>query len=100
LRRRARDTGIRVSRADRATGDRRSLRWSAALLLAGQLLYIVVTLFHAGGDANDHRAVFAGYARSGIWTAVHAGQFTCMAIFLAGLFALFFALDVQAGAAR
>ncbi|MBZ5623852.1 MAG: DUF4386 family protein [Acidobacteriia bacterium] len=66
----------------------------------GQLLYIVVTLFHAGGEANNHHAVFAGYARSGIWAAVHAGQFACMAIFLAGLFALFFALDVEAGTAR
>jgi uncharacterized protein DUF4386 len=60
----------------------------------------VVTLFHAGGDANNHPAVFAGYARSGIWAAVHVGQFACMAILLAGLFALFFALDVQAGTAR
>ena len=28
--------------------DRRSLRLSATLLLAGQLLYIVVTQFHVG----------------------------------------------------
>ncbi len=80
--------------------DRPSLRLSATLMLVGQLLYIVVTLFHAGGDANNHPAVFAGYARSGIWTAVHVGQFACMAILLAGLFALFFALDGQAGTAR
>ena len=76
--------------------DRRSLRVSAALLIVGQLLYIVVTLFHADGDANDHAAVFAGYAGSGIWTAVHLGQFAAMAIFLAGLLALFFTLDAQA----
>jgi len=37
---------------------------------------------------------------SGIWTAVHVTRFACMASFLAGLFALFFALDVQAGTAR
>jgi hypothetical protein len=30
------------------------LRLSATLLLVGQLLYIVVTLFHTGGDANNH----------------------------------------------
>ena len=79
--------------------DRTSLRLSATLLLVGQLLYIVVTLFHADGDANNHPAVFAEYAASGIWTAVHLGQFACMAILLAGLLALFFALDVQAGTA-
>ena len=50
--------------------------------------------------SHNHAAVFAGYARSGIWTAVHVAQFACMAIFLAGLFALFFALDVQAGLAK
>jgi hypothetical protein len=79
--------------------DRPSLRLSASLLLVGQLLYIVVTLFHTGGDANNHSAIFAAYAGSGIWTAVHLGQFAAIAILLAGLFALFFALDLQAGTA-
>src|SRR5919108_386426 len=79
--------------------DRNSLRLSATLLLVGQLLYIVVTQFHADGHANDHPAVFAEYAGSGTWTAVHLGQFAGMAILLAGLLALVFALDVQAGPA-
>ena len=80
--------------------DRMSLRLSAALLLAGQLLYIVVTQFHAGGDANDHPAIFAKYAASGSWKAVHVAQFASAAILLAGLLALFFALDAQDGPAR
>jgi hypothetical protein len=80
--------------------DRGSVRLSAALLLAGQLLYIVVTQFHAGGQANNHPAIFAAYARSGIWKAVHVGQFASAAILLAGLLALSIALDVQAGTAR
>ncbi|MEU8264720.1 hypothetical protein AB0C02_29385 [Micromonospora sp. NPDC048999] len=79
---------------------RTSLRLSTALLLVGQLLYILVTQFHTDGDANNHPAVFAGYAGSGIWTLVHLGQFAGMAIFLAGLLALFFALDLQTEAAR
>ena len=74
------------------TFDRTSVRMSATLLLVGQVLYIVVTQFHADGVANDHPAVFAEYAASGIWTAVHVGQFVTTAILLAGLFALFFAL--------
>ena len=73
---------------------------SATLLVVGQLLYIVVTLFHADGDANNHAVVFTEYAGSGIWTAVHLGQFAAMAILLAGLLELFFALDAQAGSAR
>jgi hypothetical protein len=79
--------------------DRASLRMSAALLFAGQVLYIVVTQFHAGGNANDHPAIFAVYAGSGIWKAVHVGQFVCAAILLAGLVALPFTLSGQAGRA-
>ncbi len=85
-----------------ATGmtDRSSLRLAAALLLAGQLLYIVITLFHAGGDANDHATIFATYASSGSWTIDHIGQFTAMAILTGGLIALFYAVDVRDGTAR
>ncbi len=79
------------------TTFRPSLRLSATLLLVGRLLYIVITLLHTGGDANDHPAIFEAYAESGTWTAVHLGQFAAMAILLAGLLALFFALDVKAG---
>jgi hypothetical protein len=78
---------------------RSSLRLSAALLLVGQVLYVVVTLFHTGGDANNHPAIFAAYAGSASWTAVHVAQFVCMAILVAGLLALAFALDFEAGAA-
>jgi hypothetical protein len=80
--------------------DRRSVRMSATLLLVGQLLYIVITQMHAGGEANNHPAIFAAYASSEIWTAVHVGQFAATAILLAGLFALSSSLDVQAGPAR
>jgi hypothetical protein len=79
---------------------RPSLRLSAALLLAGQLLYILVTQFHTGGDANNHPAIFAAYAGSGIWKGVHVAQFASMAILIAGLLALFFALDVRTELAR
>ena len=82
------------------TLDRSSLRLSAMLLLAGQVLYVLVTLLHTGGEANHHPAIFAAYAASAAWTGVHVAQFACMAVFLSGLFALLFALDVQAGTAR
>ncbi len=80
--------------------DRTSLRVAATLLLTGQFLYIIVTQFHTGGPANNHPAIFAAYARSGNWTAVHLGQFAAMAVLLAGLLALVFALDVRSGTAR
>jgi hypothetical protein len=78
-----------------------SLRLPAVLLLGGQLLYIVVTQFHPGiGEtATNHPAVFAEYAASGGWTAVHVGQFAAMAVLLAGLFGLYFPLEAQTGSA-
>lgn len=78
---------------------RTTLRLPATLLLAGQLLYIVVTLLHTGSEANNHPAIFAAYAGSEIWTAVHVAQFACVAVMLAGLLGLFAALDFQTGAA-
>lgn len=65
--------------------DRAALRLSAWLLLGGQLLYILITQFHAGGDANDHRQIFIHYARSGDWKGVHVGQFLAMTVMVAGL---------------
>ena len=65
--------------------DQAALRGSAGLLLGGQLLYILITQFHAGGDANDHREIFIHYAGSGDWKGVHAGQFAAMTVIVAGL---------------
>jgi hypothetical protein len=79
--------------------DRASLRLSATLLLAGQLLYILVTQFHTGAEANNHPAIFAAYARSDSWKAVHVGHFVAMAVIIAGLLVLYFGLDVRAGGA-
>jgi hypothetical protein len=76
-----------------APARRASLRLPATLLLGGQLLYIAVTVLHTGGEANDHHDVFAEYASSGSWTVVHLGQFAGMALLVAGLLALFSALD-------
>src|SRR5919204_4422729 len=73
------------------------LRLSAILLLLGQILYVLVTLLHTGGPANDHPVIFAAYAGSGSWAAVHIAQFACLALLIAGLLALSFALDTEAG---
>ena len=73
---------------DPAPIDRSMLRLARWLLLAGQLLYILVTQFHAGGDANDHREIFLHYAGSGDWKGVHVGQFAAMAVIVAGLLTL------------
>ena len=43
--------------------------------------------------------MFAEYAASGQWTAIHLGQFVGMMVFITGLLVLFLALNVQVGTA-
>src|ERR671932_1678295 len=78
--------------------DRSLLRISATLVVIGEVLFALVTLFHAEGKANTPPAVFAEYASSGSWIAIHFGQFVLMAVLLAGLLVLSFALNVRSGA--
>src|SRR6266498_757809 len=79
--------------------DRTLLRLSATLLFLGELISLVAGFFHPDqAPANDHHAAFAGYAASVHWTAIHLGQFAGMAVIITGLLALFFALNVHAGA--
>jgi len=84
--------------------DRKLLRLSATLLFVGFLLWMLFNCFHTldenGKLPNNHPVVFAAYAASGDWTAVHLGLFVGTAVFLAGLLALFFALDVRSGIPR
>lgn len=86
------------SRREKFTIDRRTLRLSAVLLVVGFILFAGGTaLFHPGHEpANNHAAAFAEYAGTASWTVVHLGQFAGMAVMIAGLLALYFALDVRA----
>jgi len=79
--------------------DRKSLLLSAILLVGGFIVGWVVGLFHAGGitDPNNHPAVFALYAQSGIWTTVHLAEFVAAAVTIVGLLVLFYALNLADG---
>lgn len=83
----------------RARHQGKPLRLSAVLLAVGFFLYVMMGLLHPGGPANNHRAVFAEYAASAGWTAVHLGQFAGMAVIIAGLLVLYFTLDLGSGGA-
>jgi hypothetical protein len=78
------------------------LRLSATLLFLGFLVFEVAGFLHPGnpGGGNNHRAAFAAYANSSSWTAIHLGQFVGMAVLIAGLLVLYFALGVSQGTPR
>jgi hypothetical protein len=89
---------LMVSQAPVGRVERDALRLAAVFLLTGVVVTAIAGFLHAEGpDANDHQAVFALYAASESWTAVHLGQFIGMVIITFGLVALFFALDVRRG---
>jgi hypothetical protein len=78
--------------------DRTSLRLAATLIFLGTLLSLLAGLLHPDRQpANSHVATFAEYANSAYWTGIHLGQFVGMAVFIAGLLALFYALNVTQG---
>ena len=78
--------------------DRKLLRLSAVLLVVGFVVSLVAGVLHPSREAaNNHQAVFAEYASSGNWTAVHLGQFVGMAVIIAGLLVLYLVLDVRSG---
>jgi hypothetical protein len=80
------------------TFDRAFLRVSAVVLFVGELLFGVTGYLHPAHEpANSHAAVFAEYASSTNWTLVHLGQFAGMLVIIAGLLALFMALNVRSG---
>ena len=89
-----------VDREALGRAERNPLRLAAVLVLAGVLVTAVAGFLHPeGADANDHQVIFAVYAASHSWTAVHLGQFVGMVIIIFGLGALFFALDPPGGPA-
>ncbi|MFL6026663.1 MAG: hypothetical protein ACJ72K_06995 [Friedmanniella sp.] len=90
-----------VGAAARGRAGSGPLLLAAVLILAGVVVTAVAGLLHPeGADANDHPAIFAVYAASRSWTAVHLGQFVGMAMIVFGLVALSVALDPPPGAGR
>jgi hypothetical protein len=68
-------------------------------MFIGLVVFEVVSLFHPPGT-NDHQAAFTAYANSSSWAAIHLGEFVGMAVLLAGMLVLFFALGILEGIPR
>jgi Domain of unknown function (DUF4386) len=71
--------------------ERPILRIGSVAFLAGLVIIIVSTLFHASSeDLMDNPVVFAVYAESDTWIAAHIGQFAgVVLVFVGGFVALF-----------
>ena len=50
--------------------DSKTLRVPATLLLGGFVAFVVVTLLHTGGPANDHHVIFDDPTEIDRWQAV------------------------------
>jgi Domain of unknown function (DUF4386) len=72
------------------------LRMGSVAFLAGLVIIIVSTLFHASSeDLMDNPVVFAVYAESDTWIAAHIGQFAGVVLVFAGGFVALFRLLVK-----
>jgi hypothetical protein len=66
-----------------------ALTLGAVLLLGGLVVNGVQrTLLHPTGAEDDHEAIFAEYAASGVWVATHLAEFVLVLVALAGLLVL------------
>ena len=63
--------------------------------VGGFLVFVVVTQFHPSGDEDNHPVIFAKYANSDPWVAVHFGQFAGVILALAGLVVLYRVLRMR-----
>jgi hypothetical protein len=75
--------------------ERSALRLAGGLLVGGILLNAVATAFHPTGDEDDHEEIFAEYADSGAWEALHLLQLAGVLAALAGLLVLYRALTAR-----
>jgi hypothetical protein len=57
-------------------------------MVGGLILNAVSTAFHPGGAEDNHELIFAQYADSDPWIAVHIGQFIGVLLTLGGLLIL------------
>ena len=96
----SRTTTTNTATARQSTTPRTAVRTGSTLLLGGLIAEYVVTSLHAAHEnPNDHHAVFAEYAASDNWIAVHLGQFAAGLVVIAGIITLLRALRPTSGPA-
>ena len=77
--------------------ERTLLRLVGGLLLGGLVVQQIANLDHPGLNDDNYQAVFAKYADSTAWIAVHFIQYAGVLLFLGGLLVLYRVLRVRSG---
>ena len=75
--------------------ERTLLRLVGGLLLGGLVVQQIANLDHPGLNDDNYQAVFAKYADSTAWIAVHFIQYAGVLLFLGGLLVLYQVLRVR-----
>ena len=74
--------------------ERTLLRLAGGVLVGGFLLTLIATHEHPSGDDDNHVVIFAKYADSDSWVAVHLVQFAGVLIALGGFLVLYRVLQL------
>ena len=74
--------------------ERTLLKLVGGLLVGGLVLTLIVTHEHPAGDDDDYQVIFAKYAKSNDWVAVHLIQFASVLLVLGGLLVLYRVLQM------
>src|SRR5215211_2750261 len=75
--------------------ERTLLRLIGGLLIGGLLLTLIVTHEHPAGDDDNYPVIFAKYAKSNDWVAVHLIQFAGVLLVLGGFLILYRVLQLR-----
>ena len=78
--------------------ERATIRIGAVALVLGLIVLLVAEPLHPSQeDPMDRPAVFAEYARSELWVAVHLGEYVAFLLLLGGLVALSYTTTTRPG---
>jgi len=80
---------------DREVAERTLLRLVGGLLVGGLLLTLIVTHEHPAGQDDNYQVIFAKYAKSNDWVAVHLIQFATVLLVVGGLIVLYRVLQLR-----
>src|SRR5215203_1642101 len=75
--------------------ERTLLRLAGGFLVGGLLLTLLASHEHPAGDDDNYPVIFAKYANSNDWVAVHLVQFAGVLLLLGGLLVLYRVLHVR-----